>query len=389
MRSCMKPNCFYNVIRKTSSRRQPETWPGKTTTIALVKKVPNVRKIAIINQKGGVGKTTTVANVGAAIACLGHDICLIDLDPQSHLTLHLGIEPDGSDHGIYDVLTDKQPISSAAMNIDEHLWLVPASIDLAAAEVELVSTVGREQILRDQLANEQLDYEFVLIDCPPSLGLLTLNALAAVDEVVIPLQPHFLALQGLGKLLETISLVQKRINPDLKVSGILMCMYESNTRLAGEVLADIEQFFEAARSSDTPWANAKIFKTMIRRNVKLAECPSHGVSIFNYEPNCPGAKDYNAVAQEFLTLNQPGSCESGTTPPEEIETPATDLPAEADVAADKPSVSPQADESASVEASPVNVAEPINAPTAEFSSDNKPPAPVAEPTKEPTAELGQ
>ncbi len=295
--------------------------------------MPNVRKIAIINQKGGVGKTTTVANVGSAIASLGHETCLIDLDPQSHLTLHLGVEPDEPDVGIYDVLTDKQPISSAVMNISEHLWLLPASIDLAAAEVELVSTVGREQILRDQLANEQLDYEYVLIDCPPSLGLLTLNALAAVDEVIIPLQPHFLALQGLGKLLETISLVQKRINPALKVSGILMCMYESNTRLAGEVLADLEQFFTSARGTNTPWADAKILKAMIRRNVKLAECPSYGVSIFNYEPHCAGAKDYTAVAEEFISLGQPASNECKPAAPDETELPASDISSELDAPA--------------------------------------------------------
>ncbi len=322
----------------------------------------NVRKIAIINQKGGVGKTTTVANVGSAIACLGHDVCLVDLDPQSHLTLHLGVEPDSPALGIYDVLTDKQPISSAVMKISENLWLLPASIDLAAAEVELVSTVGREQILRDQLAQEQLPYEFIIIDCPPSLGLLTLNALAAVDEVIIPLQPHFLALQGLGKLLETISLVQKRINPNLRVSGILMCMYESNTRLAGEVLADIEQFFAAARGSDTPWANAHIFKTMIRRNVKLAECPSHGVSIFNYEPNCPGAKDYTAVAHEFLSANQLGNYESDTTPPAKTKSTATGFSSESEVAADNSSLSDQAGGSASAVTSPIRVTDSTNQP---------------------------
>ncbi|MDY6913327.1 MAG: ParA family protein [Planctomycetota bacterium] len=264
--------------------------------------MPSVRTIAVINQKGGVGKTTTVANLGAAVAACRRDTCLVDLDPQSHLTLHFGIEPGLPARSMYDVLTGKTAFSEAVQTVAPHLALVPSVIDLAAAEVELVGTVGREQILADKLVAQPPPYEFVLIDCPPSLGLLTLNALAAANEVLIPLQPHFLALQGLGKLLETVSLVQRRINPALRVSGVIFCMYESNTRLAGEVLEDLKAFFAAARNTPSPWSTARIFQCVIRRNIKLAECPSHGRTIFDYEPHSHGAQDYQALAEEFLAV---------------------------------------------------------------------------------------
>ncbi|MFP4052420.1 MAG: AAA family ATPase [Phycisphaerae bacterium] len=259
----------------------------------------------MINQKGGVGKTTTASNLGAAIAQRGRPICLMDLDPQAHLTLHFGIEPGDPTASVYDMLTDDASLAEATVDVGENLWVVPSVIDLAGAEVELAATVGREQILRDRIKEAQVPYDFILMDCPPSLGLLTLNALAAADEVVIPLQPHFLALQGLGKLLETVSLVQRRINPRLRVSGIILCMYESNTRLANEVREDLESFIEQSRDQQVPWANVRIFQTVIRRNVKLAECPSYGTTIFTYDPSSHGAADYNALADEFLTDPQP------------------------------------------------------------------------------------
>ena len=275
---------------------------------------------AVINQKGGVGKTTTVANLGAVIASRGHATCLIDLDPQANLTLHFGIEPETSSASMYGVMMDQASLGSAAMMVAAHLWVVPSVVDLAAAEVELVSTVGREQILRDRLKAAGLPYEFVLIDCPPSLGLLTLNALAAADEVLIPLQPHFLALQGLSKLLETISLVQQRINPPLRVAGVVFCMYETATRLASEVEADLRGFMDSMRDTGTPWAQARIFERRIRRNVKLAECPSHGKTIFDYDPHSHGAADYLALADEFLAA-------TGAPPHREPPLAADDKPA--------------------------------------------------------------
>ncbi len=257
---------------------------------------------AVINQKGGVGKTTTVANLGAAIAARGRKICLIDLDPQAHLTLHFGVEPDQTTKSVYDVMANQGGIASAVTPIAPGLCLVPATIDLVGAQIELVSAVRREQILRDSLKDSPLPHELVMIDCPPSLGLLTLNALAAADEVLIPLQPHFLALQGLGRLLQTISLVQLRINPALRVAGVIFCMYETGTRLAVEVADDLEKFFTSARGGNTPWSKAKIFQQRIRRNIKLAECPSHAQTIFDYEPTSHGAQDYGALADEFLAL---------------------------------------------------------------------------------------
>jgi chromosome partitioning protein len=264
-----------------------------------------VKTFAIINQKGGVGKTTTAANLGAALAALGHDVCLVDLDAQSHLTLHLGIEPGSTPVSMYDVMTSEATLTSATLALAPHLWLAPSVIDLAGAEIELSATVGREQILRDRIEAAKLPCEFLMVDCPPSLGLLTLNALAAADEIIIPLQPHFLALQGLGKLLETVSLVQRRINPKVRVGAVVLCMYESTTRLTGEVVADLKTFLESARGSALPWSQTRIFRTVIRRNVKLAEAPSHGKTIFDYEPHSNGAADYRAMAEEFLSYYAP------------------------------------------------------------------------------------
>lgn len=285
-----------------------------------------VKTIAVINQKGGVGKTTTVANLGAAIAAAGHNTFLIDLDPQSHLTLHMGFEPGSTALNSYEVMIREADVASAAMLAAPHLWVVPSVIDLAAAEIELVTTVGREQILRDRLAEHSLPCDFALIDCPPSLGLLTLNALAAADEVLIPLQPHFLALQGLGRLLETVSLVQRRINPRLRVSGVILCMYETGTRLASEVVADLQGFFQAAKDSSTPWSRTRIFDSVIRRNIKLAECPSYGKTIFDYEPDSNGAADYRALADEFLASHAPAP--AVVEAPADRETPFTDSAAE-------------------------------------------------------------
>src|SRR5580704_11196082 len=259
-----------------------------------------MRRIAIINQKGGVGKTTTAVNLAAALAEAGQRVCVLDLDPQAHATTHLGVEPDGKAASMYDVLVNSRPLAEVRRKVSERLWLAGSDINLAAAEVELAGIVGREVILRDLLLQDEGAFDFVFMDCAPSLGVLTLNALAAANEVFIPLQPHFLALHGMGKLFETTALVAKRINPALRVSGIILCLYEAGTKLAQEVVGDLQDYLEKSRAANTPWANAQIFATRIRRNIKLAECPSFGQSIFDYAPTCNGAADYRALAQEVL-----------------------------------------------------------------------------------------
>ncbi len=255
-----------------------------------------MRKIAVLNQKGGVGKTTTVANVAAALAIKGQRVIAADLDPQSHLTIHLGVDPDSFDNGAYEVLTKSASIADSLVNVRENLWVLGANIDLVGAESELVSEVGRETIFHEAVESISDDYDYLIIDCPPSLGLLSLNALAAVDEVIIPLQPHFLALQGLGQLLQTVTLVSKRINPSLKISAILLCMFDSRVTLSSEVKADIQNFIDNSRGTDCPWADADLVPVHVRRNIKLAEAPSYGKTIFEYEPDCNGSRDYAAIA---------------------------------------------------------------------------------------------
>jgi len=258
-----------------------------------------MRTVAVLNQKGGVGKTTTVANTAAALAAMGSKVVAIDLDPQAHLTIHLGLEPKTHDSGSYQVLIKQARFEEEILLVRINLWLLPANINLVGAESELVSIVGRETILREALQSSEDKFDYCFIDCPPSLGLLTLNALAAAEEVLIPLQPHFLALQGFGKLLQTVELVNKRINPSLKVKGILLCMFDSRASLPNEVKADIEQFLNNARGTNSAWSQAQMLPVHVRRNIKLAEAPSYGKTIFEYEQNCHGAEDYQKVA-EFM-----------------------------------------------------------------------------------------
>lgn len=260
-----------------------------------------MRSIAIMNQKGGVGKTTTAVNVSAALAATGQRVCLIDLDPQAHASLHLGVDPRPDSPSVYDVLVGNARLADVRRQMAENLWVVGSHLDLAAAELELAGVVGREIILRDKLEEDTEEFDYLLIDCPPSLGILTLNALAAVEEVLIPLQPHFLALHGLSKLLETIELVAKRLNGRLHLSGVILCMYDSSTRLAVEVSQDVDEFFRRAQCEQSPWGDARIFQTRIRRNVRLAEAPSFGQSIFQYAPASNGADDYRRLADELLS----------------------------------------------------------------------------------------
>lgn len=262
-----------------------------------------MRSIAIINQKGGVGKTTTAVNLAAALADAGQRVCLLDLDPQAHASLHLGLALSDQEHSIYQVLTGDATLADVRQQVGDNLWVVPAHLDLAAAEMELAGEVGREVILRDQLRADDAEFDFLLVDCPPSLGVLTLNALTAVREVFLPLQPHFLALHGLSKLLRTIQVVAQRLNPGLQLTGVVLCMYDSGTRLAAEVSSDVQQFFDRQNAAQAnAWAATRNFQTRIRRNIRLAEAPSFGQSIFQYAPHSNGADDYRQLAREVLGL---------------------------------------------------------------------------------------
>ena len=274
------------------------------------------RIIACLNQKGGVGKTTTTVNLAAALAAAGRSVLLIDLDPQSHLTLHLGIELDGSQPTVYDVMTgDRVTAAEAIFGSHTALSVMPAEVSLAGIEAELAprTVTGQAQrVLADKLrsllgrrpdqpadgAAEPFDY--VLIDCPPSLGLLTVNALTLASEVIVPMQAQFLSLQGLTKLFETVRLVQQSFNPDLVVSGIVLCMHEPQTILAGEVLGDVKAFLDGARGQNVPWRGARVLEPPIRRNIKLAECPGFGQTIFEYAPQSHGAQDYAQLGRSVL-----------------------------------------------------------------------------------------
>lgn len=280
------------------------------------------RILALINQKGGVGKTTTTVNLGAAVARLGRRVLLIDLDPQAHLTLHVGVDPDTVEKSMYDLLTDPAVTAEGVVqHVSETISVLPAEVNLAGVETELAGMSGTgeaQRILRDKVtalleAERERPFSYVLIDCPPSLGLLTINALALAQEVLVPMQAHFLALQGLSKLLETVSLIQRSINPRLTVAGVIPCMFEGQTVLAGEVMADLKTFFDAAGSMEVPWRRAKVLEPAVRRNIKLAECPSFGKTIFDYAPESNGAKDYLALARELVEME-------AAAPPPEVNT---------------------------------------------------------------------
>ena len=268
------------------------------------------RVIAFLNQKGGVGKTTSTVNIGHAIAQTGRKVCLIDLDPQAHLSLHLGIDDDHGDGDaasgrrptVYDVLVDPQCLAEAAIRreVRPNLDVLAAEVDLAGAESELAAMPDRQHRLPRKFAAIADRYDIVLIDCPPSLGLLTLNAMTLATEIFVPMQAHFLALQGVGRLLETVGMVSRSVNPGLRVTGIILCMHEAQTSLAKEIVADLDAFFHQAREQPVPWSTCRVLRPPIRRNIKVAESPSFGGSIFDYAPWCPGALDYRKLVQQLL-----------------------------------------------------------------------------------------
>ncbi|NBU06891.1 MAG: ParA family protein [Acidimicrobiia bacterium] len=246
------------------------------------------RVLAVANQKGGVGKTTSVVNLSASIALLGHRVLVIDLDPQGNASTGLGIDIRTLQHSVYDVLLHETPIEDAVQSSAvKGLFVVPANLDLAGAEIELVPVMGRETRLRKALERVAGDYDYVFIDCPPSLGLLTVNALTAAHEVLVPVQCEYYALEGLAQLLRNIELVNKNLNPSLHVSTILCQMYDSRTKLSADVVKEVRAHF-----------GDKVLQTVIPRTVKIAESPSHGMPVVVLDPSSVGAEAYKSAAKE-------------------------------------------------------------------------------------------
>lgn len=248
------------------------------------------RTIAVINQKGGTGKTTTVVNLGASLAMLDKSVLVVDIDPQAHATIHLGIKPYELPVSVYDVLVRGLPPAEAIVKTNvKGLDLLPSHIDLSGAELELAGVIGREGVLKHALEALPNPYDFILIDCPPSLGLLAVNALNVSKEVVIPIQAEFFALEGVGKLLNTIRVVKERLNPELAVTGVVLTMFDSRKNLCQDVAEKVARHFEK-----------EIFETKIRENVKLAEAPGYGMPVTLYDPRSPGSLNYQELAREVL-----------------------------------------------------------------------------------------
>jgi chromosome partitioning protein len=252
----------------------------------------HMKTIAFANQKGGVGKTTSVINCAAAIAASGKSVLMVDLDPQAHLTMGLGVTSEDLEHTVFELLQGQVLPGECLIfinNYSKKLALLPAGIQLSGADYIFMSEPGREYLLKEKLSKLEQKFDYIFIDCPPSLGLLTINAFVAATDVYIPMQCEFLAMHGMKNLLDVIETVQKRLNPSLEVSGIIGTMYDSRRTLNKEVIAKIESHFAD-----------KLFKTLIRGNVSLAEAPSFGQDIFSYKPNSVGAEDYRNLALEIM-----------------------------------------------------------------------------------------
>jgi chromosome partitioning protein len=256
--------------------------------LAPLKRRPLPRVIALANQKGGVGKTTTTINLGAALAEDDHRTLIIDLDPQGNATTGLGINSRALDYSIYDVLLADVPLEDCVESTSvRNLFIAPASLDLAGAEIELVPVMSREMRLRNAISRVKDDYEYILIDCPPSLGLLTVNALAAADEVMVPIQCEYYALEGLGQLIRNINLVQKNLNTTLELSSIILVMYDGRTKLAEQVSSEVRDHFGNV-----------VCRNVIPRNIRLSEAPSYGQPITTFDPSSRGAVAYRELARE-------------------------------------------------------------------------------------------
>ncbi|MDD2628161.1 MAG: AAA family ATPase [Clostridia bacterium] len=249
--------------------------------------------IAIANQKGGVGKTTTSINLSACVAERGKKVLLIDMDPQGNATSGLSVTTNG-EKSIYNVLIDEVKIEEAIKpTMVKNLHICPSHIDLAGAEIELVSLVSREGRLKRALGDMDNKYDYIFIDCPPSLGLITLNAFTAANSVIVPIQCEYYALEGLGQLVNTIKLVKKHLNPDLEIEGVVLTMYDSRTKLSSQVAGEVYKYF-----------SERVFNTVIPRNIRLSEAPSHGLPISMYDPLSKGARTYKKLAKELINKNK-------------------------------------------------------------------------------------
>ena len=246
--------------------------------------------IAIANQKGGVGKTTTTINLAACVAEKGKKILVIDMDPQGNATTGFGIEKNELDNTVYELMLGECSVKECIIpNVIENLSLIPSNVNLAAAEIELVEQARKEYILKNEIDWVKDQYDYIFIDCPPSLSMLTVNAMTTADSVLVPIQCEYYALEGLSQLIHTVNLIRKKINPNLKMEGVVFTMYDARTNLSEEVVQNVKDTLEE-----------RIFKTLIPRNVRLAEAPSYGMPIIEYDPRSTGAKAYDALAKKVI-----------------------------------------------------------------------------------------